>query len=200
MYLSWWSLHQSISSLISNTYRYWNLGLTASVSNTCRYWSLTRTLTDTYVMLWLLSYSKDRLPHYEMVYNKVMKEQHYRYSEVPHEEQLRNDDVTDPSEAPVDNQQIKTRLNDHEEKIINDLTVINRSTREEFATVRIFVSVLDYLSWHIRHLNITFASNHDIYFSFAAIYVYSMISFINTVQHTKYSYYILIIFIFYCGV
>ena len=36
LYLSWWSLHQSISSLDYNTYRHWNLGLTASVSNTRR--------------------------------------------------------------------------------------------------------------------------------------------------------------------
>ena len=56
LYVSWWSLHQSISSLDYNTYRHWNLGLTASVSNTCRYCSLTRPLTDMYCTTEILTY------------------------------------------------------------------------------------------------------------------------------------------------
>ena len=58
--------------VVSNTYRYWNLGLTASVSNTCRYWRLTRTLTDMYNAHTGPLFKQLRIPKLADIYNSQL--------------------------------------------------------------------------------------------------------------------------------
>ena len=63
----------------------------------------------------------------------------YRYSDVPHpsvddtttaEEDQVNEDIGGKPVPPP-----KTKLEPHEEKIINDFSVINRSTKEQYSKV-----------------------------------------------------------------